>query len=408
MRRTSILSACLGNFFEHFDAALFGFLSLFLAPLIFPKEDAATALLFTYGLIPIGMIARPLGALFFGKIGDRFGSSKALSFSLFYMGVISVLMAFIPMHSHVGIASAILFCLGRFFQNFLSAGEAMGGAIFLLEHSSDKRHDFLSSLYNATTVGGVLLASFGVTVLSHFQIVAEGWRALYLFGAITAFFGWKVRKNLPVESKSIQINYSFKTFFSYRKPLFEIILISGFAYANYSISLIFMNGFVPLITSFSKETMSSLNTILLIFDFSILPLFGYLASRIGRERMMLSTALITCLCAPILFSFLPQASLVGIIAIRTCFVIFGVAFFAPFHAYAKDLVPKEYRYSLISFGYAVGSQLIGGPTAALSLWAFQKTGIAMSSAWYLSVLALISTIVLYRKTVHDRISVAIK
>lgn len=64
--RWQLWNACLGNLFEHYDTALFGFLSPFLASLIFPDHDPITALILTYAIIPIGMLARPLGALVFG------------------------------------------------------------------------------------------------------------------------------------------------------------------------------------------------------------------------------------------------------------------------------------------------------------------------------------------------------
>lgn len=93
-----------------------------------------------------------------------------------------------------------------------------------------------------------------------------------------------------------------------------------------------------------------------------------------------------------LFNLLEKASFIGVIGIRACFVISGVAFFAPFHAWAQQLIPPAYRYAVISFGYAIGSQVIGGPTAAISLWCFKKTEIVSSVSWYWMVLAIASSL----------------
>lgn len=79
---------------------------------------------------------------------------------------------------------------------------------------------------------------------------------------------------------------------------------------------------------------------------------------------------------------LEQATLPVVIAIRMFLVAIGVAFFAPFHAWAQQIIPREYRYGAISFGYALGSQLLGGPTAAVSLWLFKTTDIVSSVTWY--------------------------
>ena len=64
MSRLRFWSAWLGNLFEHYDSALFGFLSPFLAPLFFPKQEPLTALILTYAMIPLGMLARPIGSLY--------------------------------------------------------------------------------------------------------------------------------------------------------------------------------------------------------------------------------------------------------------------------------------------------------------------------------------------------------
>jgi MFS transporter, MHS family, proline/betaine transporter len=396
--RPQLLSACLGNLFEHYDTALFGFLSPFLAPLFFPDHDPVTALILTFAMIPLGMLARPIGSLAFGYIGDVYGRAKALFLSLIGMSVVSGCIAFCPTFEQAGFFAPLLLGLGRVLQNFLAAGETMGGAIFVLENSQKKHHDILSSLYNSSTIAGILLASAGVSVLYFFDTVAWGWRSLYLIGCLTALFGSYLRRNMTIEDSSVSPTvpptFSLKkilgVFWECRTPLLMISVASGFAYANYSIALVLMNGFIPLVTSFTKAQMAALNTSLLILDFCALPLFGWLSGKVSREKVMIYSALGAGLSAIPLFMLLPGASLGVLIFVRICLVLFGVAFFAPFHAWAQQIVPQAHRYIIISFGYALGSQLLGGPTAAVSLWLFQQTGIVSSAAWYWVALGIAS------------------
>lgn len=392
-------SACLGNLFEHYDTALFGFLSAFLAPLIFPKEEPITALILTYAMIPLGMLARPIGSLVFGYIGDVYGRRRALFLTLGGMAVVSGGIACSPTFVQAGALAPAIFCLGRLLQNFFAAGETMGGAIFLLENTAEKRHDLLSSLFNASTIGGILLASAGVSVLSQYSAIEGGWRFLYLFGCITALFGCAVRRKLGSEASPQtpqKLSQIFVKFWEYRKPLCLIAATSGFAYANYAIALVLMNGFIPLVASVTKAQMMGVNTFLLVLDFATLPLFGWLASKISREKVMLGAAMGAALCGIPLFMLLSGAGLACIVGVRICLVLFGVAFFAPFHAWAQQLIPPAHRYAIISFGYAVGSQLLGGPAAAVSLWCFKKTQIVSSVAWYWVALAAISSWIIVR------------
>lgn len=403
-------NACLGNLFEHYDTALFGFLSPFLAPLIFPSKDPLTALILTYAIIPLGMLARPLGSLVFGYIGDVYGRSHALFLTLAGMSFISGCIALSPTYAQVGVLAPLIFFVGRILQNFLAAGETMGGAIFLLENSPTKRHDLLSSLYNASTLGGHLLASFGVFLLSRYNFIDPGWRLLYLCGCITAFFGCMMRRSTPLVQEPINVSQTLtnlkSTLWIHRKALFYIVICSGFGSACYSIALVFMNGFIPLISTITKAEMMRINTYLLIFDFCALPFFGWVASRMSREKLMLSASLGATLLAIPLFLSLDGASLTLLIAVRAVFIIIGVAFFAPFHAWASQLVPPNARYAVISLGYALGSQALGSPTAALALWSFQKTGMASSASWYWMFLGLASSgiIVMSKVKIREKIS----
>ncbi len=389
--RKQLWNACLGNLFEHYDTALFGFLSPFLAPLIFPEHEPMTALILTYAIIPLGMLARPLGALVFGYIGDIYGRERSLFLTLAGMALVSGCSAFTPTYLSAGLLAPLLFCLGRVLQNFLAAGETMGGGIFILENAPAKRHDLLSGFYSASAMGGHLLASLGVYLISKYSSIDRGWRFLYLCGCATALFGCLIQRSSST-IQSPRVGNLRTALWSHRKMFLIIVLNSGFAFATYSIALVLMNGFIPLVTSLTKTEVMEINTYLLILDCCALPFFGWIASKVSREKWMLATSISALLLSLPLLKLLIGASLGGIVVVRMAFVIFGVAFFAPFHAWVQQLIPSNCRYLVISLGYALGSQLLGSPTAAIALWCFQKTGIVSSIAWYWMLLACASAL----------------
>lgn len=273
---------------------------------------------------------------------------------------------------------------------------------FSLSIQKKKRHDFLSGLYGTSTVVGILLASAGVSLLNFFQITEQGWRILYVFGCVTALFGCKLRSTLPTSRSSSSVTFR-QSLILFRQSLYQhkkaavlLALISGFSYANYSIALILVNGFIPLVTSFNKEMMMSLNTGLLVLDFCTLPLFGWLAEKTSREKVMLASALCILVTSVPLFLFLEHSSFAVVVALRIYLVLVGVAFSAPFHAWTQHLIPAPHRYSIIAFSYAIGSQLLGGPTVAFSLWLFKTTQQPSSIAWYWMLLAMTTSIGLAR------------
>lgn len=161
--------------------------------------------------------------------------------------------------------------------------------------------------------------------------------------------------------------------------------------ACYSVAFVLLNGLTPLISTVTKAEIMKINTCLVVLDFLALPLFGWVASKVSREKLMLVAALSAVVFAIPLFLFLHGASLFGILVIRTVLVVIGVAFFAPFQAWAGSLIPANVRYTVLSLGYSLGSQILGNPTAAFSLWCFQKTGSILSMAWYWMALGIASS-----------------
>src|SRR5579872_7035410 len=124
----------IGNLLEHYDRALFGLLAPFIAPLFFEGKDPLTALILTYGMLPLGILSRPLGSLFFGWIGDRFGRREALFYSLLGMAFTTIGIGFLPIYAQIGALAPLLLAFGRLLQNFFDAGETAGGAIAVLEN----------------------------------------------------------------------------------------------------------------------------------------------------------------------------------------------------------------------------------------------------------------------------------
>lgn len=390
--RLQFISAFLGNLFEHYDMALYSLLTPFFASIFFSEPDHLSALIMTYGIIPLGMLARPIGALVFGYIGDHYGRRQALFISLSGLAVVSGLFAFAPTYQQAGLLAPILLLVGRMLQNFFGIGESLGGAIYLLEHTSEEKQDLISSLYGSSTVAGYLLASLGVSLLCYYGPVNECWRILYLIGCLTALFGSILRKTMPNENVNKKTGAlgrreMINVLWQYRQMILLIALVAGFSYATSSIALVFLNGFIPLISNVTKEQMVNLNTILLFFDFLTLPIFGLMANRISRRKMMLFSAICTVVSGIPLFALLEMASMPAIVAIRIIIVLLGVWFAAPFHSWAQQLVPASHRYSVISFGYAIGSQVFGGPAAAISLWLFQQTHLVWIASCYWILLA---------------------
>ena len=308
------LAGLVGNILEHYDNALFGLLAPFLAPLFFPDKTHLTALIMTYGMLPLGCLTRPLGSLFFGWIGDTYGRRHALSLSLTGMAFTCVAMGFLPVHGDVGAIAPLLLALLRMLQSFFMAGESVGGAIYVLEHTESAKRTLLSSIYDASSIGGILLASLFVTAFSAYGIIQEGWRILFWAGSVTALWGLLLRRSADSEVEAMPVAVRAKIRDNIR-PLIAIVFTAGFSNITYSLAFDLMNGYIPLVTSLTKTEVMKINTWLLGLDMLLLPCFGLLAFYVGKEKVMKGASLFLVAGSIPLFALLGSSSLATVIAV---------------------------------------------------------------------------------------------
>lgn len=190
----------IGNILSHYDTALYGLLAPYFSVLFFNNTDPLTALIATYAIMPLGMITKPLGSLFFGWIGDRYGRKQALCCSLLSMACVTALMGFLPTYSQAGAVAPILLALGRMLQSFCAAGELTGSSIFVLENTSIDQRSLMSSFYALSSMSGIMFALSLVTFFSINGWIQERWRLLFWLGSITAVLGLFLRYKTQEET----------------------------------------------------------------------------------------------------------------------------------------------------------------------------------------------------------------
>jgi MHS family proline/betaine transporter-like MFS transporter len=389
-------AASAGNLFEHYDKALFAFLAPFLAPLFFETSSPITALIYTYAMMPLGLFSRPFGALVFGRIGDQKGRKSALYLTLLGMALTTTLMGCIPTYKTAGWMAPSLLALGRLVQNFFASGETTGGSLLILESCPEERRSFYNGLYGCSTILGIMLASFGVTALSFQGSIETTWRMLYWIGGITGVLSLFIRFFTVEGEVSTKPQISvLPLLWKYRFQFLMIVFTSGFSYANYYMITSFLNGYLPLIGSITAGEAMKANTYILGFDFLLLPLAGILATRFPKEKLLLFFGGLICLLAIPLYSLLATAPLMVIMTIRLVFVTLGVGFSVILAPFYQDLIPVESRYTLIAFGNAIGSQLLGTSACSFSFFLYKQTGWAASPALYLMGLATVAIFTVY-------------
>ena len=180
----NIVLAITANIFEWYEYVILVFLSNFISSHFFALNDEKGSVLLTFSVLAIGYLARPAGAVFFGWLSDRKGTSSVLTVVMLMMALPNLLIALLPSYDAIGICSSISLVVTRMAQGFACGAELPLMAVHLYQTSEKSR--LICALVNASSLLGVLLASMVMVVMSSLitdhEMVAGAWRYPVLLG----------------------------------------------------------------------------------------------------------------------------------------------------------------------------------------------------------------------------------
>ncbi|ODU07497.1 MAG: hypothetical protein ABS81_01355 [Pseudonocardia sp. SCN 72-86] len=196
--RKLAFAAGAGTALEWYDFGLYGLATaLIFQPLFFPAHSSAAGLLATFATFALGFVARPIGSIIFGHIGDRVSRKGMLALTLGVMGVCTFVVGLLPTYETIGVWAPISLVVLRIVQGLAVGGEYGGAAIMLAEQAPPRRRGFWTSWVSTTSPLGTLVA-FGVFALvqnsmSKEAFLAWGWRIPFLLSILILVVGLVIR-----------------------------------------------------------------------------------------------------------------------------------------------------------------------------------------------------------------------
>lgn len=317
------VSGWLGTALEFMDFQLYSLAAaLVFSQLFFSGESAGMAVVLSMATYGVGYIARPLGAIFFGRLGDRIGRRKVLFYTIALMGAATTLIGVLPTYQQVGVLAPILLVALRLLQGFGAGAEISGAGVMLAEYAPVQRRGFVASLVGLGTNCGTLFASgiwailLGVMVES--DVIAWGWRIPFIASAIVMVFAVWVRLNLKespvfeeredvvdgramsreeilaqagqVETRTVEALQ--------RKPIKAIAVAFFLRFGqagNSGLVQTYLISFMTLTLALQKSLSANIVIVSSLVGFLTIPLIGFLGDRFGRRRMyiiVMSSALV--------------------------------------------------------------------------------------------------------------------
>lgn len=418
MLRKALGGTMVGNTMEWYDVGVFGYLIATMGPVFLPEADPAVQTLFLLGTFAATFLARPLGGVVFGWLGDKVGRQKVLAATLFIMAASTFAVGLLPGYAQIGIWAAALLVLLKLVQGFSTGGEYAGATTFVSEYAPDKRRGYFASFldlgsYMGFAIGAALVSALQLT-LGQAAMEEWGWRIPFLIagplGVIAVYFRSKIEESPQFQAALDAQEESGKAAVAsnedtsngpvrlvkvfWRQILLAMLLVAAANTVGYALT-----SYMPTYLTESKgydPVHGTLLTIPVLVAMALcIPLTGKLSDRIGRRPVLWIGAVSTIVFAIPAFWLIGLGSIASTLA-GLALVAFPVTFYVSNLASSLPaLFPTASRYGGMGIAYNFAVAIFGGTTPFIIQGLIGLTGNDMMPAYYLMATSLVGAVAIY-------------
>ena len=410
-RYSAAIAGALSNTLEWFDFAIYGYFATSLGKVFFSDSDPVLQTVASFGIFAIGYLARPLGSLVLGPVGDLWGRRKMMTLSIVIMGVASFLVALLPTYAQVGAIAAYALMFLRMTQGFSVGGEYTGSMVYATEASPEDKEGLMSGIAHAGAMlgyfSGSLVAALMAYVFTQEAIDSWAWRLPFLLGALVAIAGWRLRLHMPETlDTAIQHRINFQevlqviskrlhdTIKSWR-TLVQIASLVSFSNVLFYVHFVYFVDYVAKHGG-SMQSANTVATIVQLFGVPLIILGGWLADKIGRIQI---TTYATWAGALLVIPCVLAAQMGGVTGLAISQVLIVAPIMLLFGAQGvliSRLAEPEERCSVFAIGYSLSVALFAGTAPLMMSWLLEVQGWAWAPATYCFVFSLPAIYVLGR------------
>ena len=407
--RKAITAAALGNAMEWFDFGVYGFVAYVLGKVFFPDASPSVQMIAALGTFSVPFLIRPLGGLFFGALGDKYGRQKVLAATIVIMSLSTFAIGLIPSYASIGIWAPILLLLCKMAQGFSVGGEYTGASIFVAEYAPDRKRGFLGSWLDFGSIAGFVLGAGVVVLISSILGEADfeswGWRLPFFLALPLGIIGLYLRHALE-ETPAFQQHMdkmeqgdreglthgpkvSFKEVATkHWRSLLTCIGIVAATNVTYYMLLTYMPSYLSHNLHYSENHGVLIIIAIMVGMLFVQPMIGFVSDKIGRKPFILFGSIALFFLAIPAFMLINSGKL-GLIFSGLLIIAVVLNFFIGVMASTLPaMFPTHIRYSALASAFNI-SILIAGLTPTAMAWLVETTNNLYMPAYYLMVFAVL-------------------
>ncbi|MEU0600522.1 MFS transporter [Streptomyces sp. NPDC006393] len=414
-RRRVATAAALASAVEWYDYFVFGIAAaLVLGDLYFPAGSPTAGVLAAFATFAVGFLARPIGGIIAGHLGDKRGRKPMLVLALTLMGTATTGIGLLPTYATIGVAAPVLLVVLRVVQG-LAVGAQWGGAVLLAtEYAPEGRRGVYGSFVQLGVPIGVVTANTVFLLAGAFTtdsaFAAWAWRLPFLVGLLVLVLAWYIHTRVEetpefraaeralaererAERERVERGSPLRTVL--RGHLGTVFLAGGSFAVNTATFYILITGVLEYTTHNLGMEQSAVLTVSLCVSLTqlvLIPAAAALSDRVGRIRVYALGAAGIALWAVPLFLLIDTGSLLWLAVATFVASCFLSIMYGPQAALFAELFTPEMRYTGASLGYQIAAVLGGGLAPFLMVLLLKATGTSMAVSGYIVALAVVALV----------------
>ncbi len=403
-------SGIIGNLLEVYDVTICLFMSQVLASTFFPVENKITNLFNVFIVFFISYLSRPFGSVILGMIADYTGRKRILIWTVFFLGVSTAAIGFIPSYQTIGVVSVLLFFSIRILQSLMAGGEYISSLVYLIESTNEQKRNFYGSWAAVGVNSGALLASlvcfFLTNLISHHAAPAWIWRLAFIFSFIGVGFGLWVRSSIPesmdfilksATGKKIDKFFLIKSSVNFirQNPIqsLGVCLLTWLGVCVTFTFFIYAPIHMTTINNLTQQEAFRINTFSLMLLVMLIPLFGILSERVNRLSLMLMAALSFAIIAFPYFNYITYGNYNQILMFQLLASIPSACFFSLAPTFIAEIFPTNVRCTAFALLYQTTASFAAGLTPLILFYI--SSHMHASPAWMVVFSAMVGCIYLF-------------
>ncbi len=394
--RRSTAAAIFGTFLEYYDFSVYGYCAARISTEFFPSDNETVSLLSTLAVFGLAFIVRPLGGLFFGRIGDKYGRKVSLLATVILIGVACTAIGCLPTYDQVGILAPILLIFCRILQGFSAGGEIGSAASYIREWApANRRSLYLSLVPGFANIGKACAA--GMAGFAAWMFIGDdgstsswAWRVPFLMGLplMLGCLYMRLRiKDTPEfdnmkKAGGLSEAPVRELITSYPTSLFKLFMYSLVQNVGTYCGTVYVAIYMRTVLHMPAADVGFIVLIAVTCAAFLIPVFGVMSDRIGPVK-----TLVACYSGYIVLSY-PCYALMGhsfamsIVGLIISIIPYALCQAGSYSMY-PELLPPKVRSTGVSFGHSAGAVLGGATTPILATWLIDKFDNIMIPAFIL-------------------------